>query len=99
MKSTALAGKVNYIVAPHAGAWIEMSMIALSCLEFMSPLTQGRGLKSGVADVVLDISKVAPHAGAWIEILLKALPLQSLIVAPHAGAWIEITYSPTHGAF
>jgi len=33
------------LVAPHAGAWIETSIKVITSSVFLSPLTQGRGLK------------------------------------------------------
>ncbi len=37
---------MNYVVAPHAGAWIEIfKSLLVRCWFEKSPLTQGRGLK------------------------------------------------------
>ena len=59
------------MVAPHAGAWIEIRNFSrLNGVPPSSHPTRVRGLKS---DNSLNLSpgpEVAPHAGAWIEILL-----------------------------
>ena len=53
-------------VAPHAGAWIETSLVCVSSNLAWSPLMQGRGLKPNEFTLIA-IPFVAPHAGAWIE--------------------------------
>ena len=55
------------MVAPHAGAWIEISNLNPWEKLIRSPLTQGRGLKL-TEDCPQRNLPVAPHAGAWIEI-------------------------------
>ncbi len=57
------------LVAPHAGAWIEIGDGRKVNNYITSPLTQGRGLKYSRRKQ-MDIMGVAPHAGAWIEICL-----------------------------
>ena len=54
-------------VAPHVGAWIEMSSVTLIAAGAPSPLTWGRGLKCA-AYISDSRASVAPHVGAWIEI-------------------------------
>ena len=56
------------MVAPHAGAWIEILATPLTALTAASHLTQVRGLKCLASATVLEPLVVAPHAGAWIEI-------------------------------
>ena len=56
------------IVAPHAGAWIEISPSKSIEAPSRSPLTQGRGLKYNRNCGTGKLYIVAPHAGAWIEI-------------------------------
>ena len=41
----AVAQELNYVVAPHAGAWIETICFADAFSASESPLMQGRGLK------------------------------------------------------
>ena len=77
------------IVAPHAGAWIEIIDYLVGRSDNPSLLTRERGLKFLVS-YTYHHPLVAPHAGAWIEIGDKS-PLSLLFqVAPHAGAWIEM---------
>ena len=76
-------------VAPHAGAWIEISdWSAASCLRSSRP-TRARGLKFRKSPKWRE-DKVAPHAGAWIEICRFPRSHDRRAVAPHAGAWIEM---------
>ena len=56
-------------VAPYAGAWIEIQVIANSQFSVLSLLMQERGLKFGWWYKRVCYSNVAPYAGAWIEIL------------------------------
>ena len=56
------------MVAPFAGAWIEIvSWLAIK-FEAMSLPSRERGLKCYMASVVPVDALVAPFAGAWIEI-------------------------------
>ncbi len=55
-------------VAPHGGAWIEISL-ALPLLRHMQSLPTGeRGLKLAITSFIAIYLYVAPHGGAWIEI-------------------------------
>ena len=56
------------MVAPHVGAWIEISKRRLSLRKFSSLPTWERGLKYSLAGTALLSPGVAPHVGAWIEI-------------------------------
>ena len=56
-------------VAPHTGAWIEITTIGSLDVNPLSPLIQGRGLKSLSSAFILKAVRVAPHTGAWIEII------------------------------
>ena len=58
-----------HIVAPHAGAWIEISPNSFLLGKFQSLPMRGRGLKCINRVMLLGKVGVAPHAGAWIEIL------------------------------
>ena len=78
------------VVAPHGGAWIEMLWALRSPRPIPSPLTEGRGLKSGRGGRACGGARVAPHGGAWIEIRLINPPNGIIRVAPHGGAWIEM---------
>ena len=81
------------IVAPFAGAWIEIPKIMNSILVADRSLpSRERGLKFRVGIYAVYIFAVAPFAGAWIEIWFP--PFRDLTghVAPFAGAWIEIIY-------
>ena len=56
-------------VAPHAGAWIEISLTACLAQALKSLPMRERGLKYPLISIRLSATRVAPHAGAWIEIL------------------------------
>ncbi len=45
LKFAGLAAAIGPLVAPHAGAWIEILTKPYRTLIKWSPLTQGRGLK------------------------------------------------------
>ena len=77
-------------VAPHGGAWIEILIIAFRWFSILSPLTEGRGLKSASFTRGFLCPLVAPHGGAWIEMFHPHPCRSSACVAPHGGAWIEI---------
>ncbi len=79
------------MVAPFAGAWIEISAMAFWLLPERSSLpSRERGLKSSYLHAIIKLYIVAPFAGAWIEMENDSLPVSSFEVAPFAGAWIEI---------
>ena len=54
-------------VAPHAGAWIEISNILFNLLDVTSLPMRERGLKYNQKELEEQTGMVAPHAGAWIE--------------------------------
>ena len=59
----------NALVAPLAGAWIEMARnLAQQALHNPSLPSRERGLKSVYSCRSPSLVKVAPLAGAWIEI-------------------------------
>ena len=60
------------VVAPLAGAGIEISYISRPFLRMLSPLSQGRELKSPGPSFPRYSVQVAPLAGAGIEMLLLA---------------------------
>ena len=61
-----------YLVAPLAGAWIEMSpMLLPDKIRTWSLPSRERGLKCSTADLKSKQPVVAPLAGAWIEIIHK----------------------------
>ncbi len=69
MKSaTVVSSAVEYLVAPLAGAWIEMGVTLAESLAALSPPSRGRGLKCPLGKAAGVAVKVAPLAGAWIEI-------------------------------
>ena len=57
-------------VAPHVGAWIEISFVFSVCAIILSHPTWVRGLKFPLVKFSPVLFLVAPHVGAWIEILL-----------------------------
>ena len=79
------------VVAPLAGAWIEMQTTAPKTgLADPSLPSRERGLKYCLQDARRPVGNVAPLAGAWIEIVIHIDPTGWFAVAPLAGAWIEI---------
>ena len=61
------------LVAPFAGAWIEMfACIAYTVSSATSLPSRERGLKSAGVAGYCPANSVAPFAGAWIEIKSKA---------------------------
>ena len=78
------------LVAPLAGAWIEIGKSTLKEHELVESLpSRERGLKFERRRSCLS-RKVAPLAGAWIEITQNMSAKVVQAVAPLAGAWIEI---------
>ena len=60
------------VVAPHAGAWIEMGPMEVIARQYDKSLpTRERGLKLSVIQNRPTAEGVAPHAGAWIEMILE----------------------------
>ena len=61
-------------VAPHAGAWIEMTALLPEALqEFVAPHA-GAWIEIFTQEEVHLSGVVAPHAGAWIEIMPLVVP-------------------------
>ena len=80
------------MVAPFAGAWIEMfNAMKQIAKDVLSLPSRERGLKYELRDLNERIKAVAPFAGAWIEMACRLTALLRAIVAPFAGAWIEIS--------
>ena len=85
------------LVAPLAGAWIEMKMGSPSQWSVpQSHPSRVRGLKSNRFDDGFYGVKVAPLAGAWIEIPTWTSAGIRTLVAPLAGAWIEMKELQEH---
>ena len=79
------------MVAPLAGAWIEMSPLTVGPWSHgPSHPSRVRGLKCFVPLIIGMELMVAPLAGAWIEIVIPNKERKGITVAPLAGAWIEI---------
>ncbi len=78
------------IVAPLAGAWIEMgNRSSAESLRSVAPLA-GAWIEIEQEAQSRTAKHVAPLAGAWIEIDTLISFLENIEVAPLAGAWIEI---------
>ena len=56
-------------VAPHAGAWIEITYAEISTASGLSLPMRERGLKYQPDRLCAGHEQVAPHAGAWIEMM------------------------------
>ena len=81
----------SWIVAPFAGAWIEIyTYVNINNGGTTSLPSRERGLKLTIRILVAVIHQVAPFAGAWIEIGNIGVTTSQQMVAPFAGAWIEI---------
>ena len=79
------------LVAPLAGAWIEIVTDLRNDTEAQSLPLRERGLKLDELGGCKIRNSVAPLAGAWIEIYsLLRWSFPTFRVAPLAGAWIEI---------
>src|SRR3546814_7342619 len=81
--------QTRWIVAPHAGAWIETAGRAAPAAALpRSPLMQGRGSKHGWRLLRRrDGSPLMQGRGSKPE--RAATGRLRPVVAPHAGAWIE----------
>ena len=78
------------VVAPLAGAWIEMYEFQFM-KDFIESLpSRERGLKFPELEKIYLTLIVAPLAGAWIEMQIVFCFDKRNVVAPLAGAWIEI---------
>ena len=80
----------RFLVAPYAGAWVEIPISsAIFSTNSVAPYA-GAWVEMFVSKNLISKVSVAPYAGAWVEILLTSKPLYCLAVAPYAGAWVEI---------
>ena len=91
LKYTSVSFTVSiYIVAPLAGAWIEIFDYYIQAnYEPVAPLA-GAWIEIVCIFGKFLIKIVAPLAGAWIEIRTNFYRKIFGKVAPLAGAWIEI---------
>ncbi len=58
------------MVAPHAGAWIEIIVIRLIIQQKSVAPHAGAWIEISLFSISCKYRSVAPHAGAWIEIFL-----------------------------
>ena len=79
------------IVAPYAGAWIEISGDYRQHFRQSVAPYAGAWIEMITNFINFNNRFVAPYAGAWIEIITVADQKYFSIVAPYAGAWIEIS--------
>ncbi|EEX75951.1 copper binding octapeptide repeat protein [Selenomonas sputigena ATCC 35185] len=94
--SQVAAADVPADVAPHAGAWIEMSAPVHRPNGLLVAPHAGAWIEMRVGMYVVSQPLVAPHAGAWIEIRPPPRLSSDCPVAPHAGAWIEMALQFVH---
>ena len=78
------------LVAPLAGAWIEIIGASTTAVIKLSHPSRVRGLKFSRSPSYMKSAIVAPLAGAWIEMDHRCRGARVRLVAPLAGAWIEI---------
>ena len=92
-------GFVGALVAPYAGAWIEIVAQPVVTNQYgeVAPYA-GAWIEIAKRDPSRNRKAVAPYAGAWIEIDIAVALGVSAGVAPYAGAWIEICLSGTRAA-
>ena len=74
------------IVAPHVGAWIEMSKPLLSCQSSLVAPHVGAWIEIEKLGEVVQYPTVAPHVGAWIEI--QCHPIRRRPCASHP-TWVR----------
>ena len=85
------------MVAPYAGAGIEIAISDKLTAAKKSPPTRGRELKWYLSNRHVPPEQVAPYAGAGIEILIRPCRPVQRPVAPYAGAGIEIVQNAYQG--
>ena len=69
MKSTTqLPSYVDDVVAPYAGAWIEIRMDEIACGVLDVAPYAGAWIEISALIIDVQLDDVAPYAGAWIEI-------------------------------
>ncbi len=78
------------IVAPFAGAWIEIALWITRMHRLCVAPFAGAWIEMHKITNDQWINYVAPFAGAWIEIAQPEIFHDVKGVAPFAGAWIEI---------
>ena len=84
---------VLWVVAPFAGAWIEIEVIKWNEAEDgLSLPSRERGLKSGAGDVSWKGYQSLPSRERGLKFIVLLLRMLISHVAPFAGAWIEISW-------
>ena len=82
--------RINYGVAPHAGAWIETHTdVFADLMPQVSRPTRARGLKLGADYHNRSRNASRPTRARGLKPSTLLLTDESVSVAPHAGAWIE----------
>ena len=83
---------MRLLVAPFAGAWIEMASDAPNfTYDKVAPFT-GAWIEMIITNAASGLKSVAPFTGAWIEMRRWRLTAAWILrVAPFTGAWIEIS--------
>ena len=69
-------------VAPHAGAWIEISLTSLCKSSAVVAPHAGAWIEISLPNRGSRCPRVAPHAGAWIEILSSEEPCRRWLSRP-----------------
>jgi len=85
------------LVAPHAGAWIEIFLVGKMQNTQLSLPTRERGLKCPEYEALYGGAAVAPHAGAWIEIVSFSSCVFSPLSLPKQ-SWIQMHVSSRYVA-
>ena len=68
LKCNILVRQVLDIVAPHAGAWIEIIIPSIESHEVIVAPHAGAWIEISLGGPIISCFVVALHAGAWIEI-------------------------------
>ena len=81
------------LVAPCAGAWIEISGVSLGSTYYGVAPCAGAWIEIDRVNDVEQIVKSLPARERGLKSCLRPFPHRRLIVAPCAGAWIEIPFN------
>ena len=80
----------RYVVAPLAGAWIEIDIYWNENPYFKSLPLRERGLKSEGAPEQMEFDTSLPLRERGLKLVLPTGCGKTIVVAPLAGAWIEM---------
>ena len=82
-------------VAPHTGAWIEISPHVRYFWNMPVAPHTGAWIEIPICCTLCAKCKSRPTRARGLKFTRSDIAMQALPVAPHAGAWIEIEIAPT----